>query len=226
MAETEFITARFPENEMPRTQTRAEARERVHGFVRPGERARIREAGEEFGPWRREAEAVERLDDRMARMGVGPKLIVQRENDQEQLSIREVAIAIKIADLGCNPHIEEAHALEYEEFGDALLRSAGIWLCRFIDGTHDVSKHGFLKPDPNGWKGGAEDTFVTSGGMDRLKQVTRFTVELARKKKVNLDNIIVDRSIWSAPDFNERTYGGVQHFHKHEDAPGGHACTP
>ena len=46
---TEFITARFPDAEMPKTQTRRAARKRVHGFIPPGSRARIREAGAEFG---------------------------------------------------------------------------------------------------------------------------------------------------------------------------------
>jgi len=224
MAETEFITARFPENEMPRTQTRAQARERVHGFVRPGERARVREAGGDFGPWRREAEAVERLDERMGRMGVGPKLIVQRENDQEQLSIREVSAEPKIPDLGCSPHIEKSHGLTYAEFDD--LRSGGVFLCRFIDGTHDVSKHGFLKPDPKGWRGAAEDTFVKTGGMEHLEEVARFKVRLAKSGVLVLENVIVNRTIYSAPSFEPRPYGGVQHFHVHEDCPGGHACTP
>jgi hypothetical protein len=224
MAETEFITARFPENEMPRTQTRAEARERVHGFIRQGERARIREAGGEFGPWRRERDAVERLDDRMTRMGVGPKLIVQRENDKAQLSIREVSAAPRIPDLGCNPHIEKSHALTYDRFSD--LRSGGIWLCRRIDGSSVVSKHGYLKDNPNGWKGAAEDTFVTSGGMGHLEEVADFKVSLAKKGELVLATVIVNRTIRTAPDWNPRPYSGVPHYHIHEDAPGGHACSP
>jgi hypothetical protein len=224
MADTEFITARFPENEMPRTQTRAEARERVHGFIRQGERARIREAGEDWGPWRKERDAVERLDDRMARMGVGPKLIVQRENDREMLSIREVSLAPKIPELGANPHIEKSHGLTYGKFHD--LRSGGVWLCRFIDGTRTVSKHGYEKDNPNGWKGAAEDTFVTSGGMDHLEEVAHFKVSLARKGDLVLATVIVNRTIWTAPACDPRPYGGVQHFHVHEDAPGGHACSP
>lgn len=225
MAETEFITARFPENEMPRTQTRAEARERVHLFVRQGERARIREAGGEFGPWRRERDAVERLDDRMAQMGVGPKLIVQREKDKAMLSIREVSLAPRIPDLGCSPHIEKSHALTYDRFND--LRSGGVFLCRFIDGTRTVSKHGYLDDvPPETWRGAAEDTFVKSGGMEHLEEVARFKVALAKKGDLVLATVIVNRTIWTAPDWNPRSYGGVQHFHTHEDAPGGHACSP
>ena len=223
--ETEFITARFPDAEMPKTQTRRAARRRVHGFIPAGSRARIREAGGEFGTWRSERDAVERLDDRMGRMGVGPKLIVQRESDMQQLSIREVSAEPLIPDLGINPHIEKSHALTYAEFGD--LRSGGTWLCRFIDGTHDVSRHGYLDDDPPVvWKGAAEDTFVTTGGMEHLEEVARFKVRQAKSGVLVLSNVIVNRTIYSAPSFDARTYTGEQHFHVHEDAPGGHACTP
>ena len=222
---TEFITARFPDQEMPKTQTRRAARKRVHGFIPPGSRARIREAGGEFGTWRRELDAVERLDDRMARMGVGPKLIVQRESDMAQLSIREVSAEPLIPDLGINPHIEKSHALTYAEFND--LRSGGGFLCRFIDGTTTVSKHGWLDDDPpETWKGAAEDTFVTSGGMEHLEEVARFKVRQAKSGVLVLANVIVNRTIYSAPSFDARSYTGEQHFHCHEDAPGGHACTP
>jgi len=56
---TEFITARFPDAEVPMTQTRARARRRVHRFIPPGSKARIREAGGDFGPWLPEAQAVD-----------------------------------------------------------------------------------------------------------------------------------------------------------------------
>ena len=225
---TEFITARFPDAEMPRTQTLPQALRRVHDFIRMGEKARIREAGGDFGPWRREIDAVERLQNRMERMGVGPKLIVQRERDKAQLSIREVSSAPAIPDLGANPHIEKSHALTYAEFDD--LRSGGVWVCRYIDGTFPpgtVSKHGYLDDvPPETWRGAAEDTFVKTGGMEHLEDVARFKVSLARKGELVLATVIVNRTIWTAPDFDPRPYGGVQHFHIHEDAPGGHACTP
>jgi hypothetical protein len=221
---TEFITARFPDAEMPKTQTKNEALRRVHDFIRMGERARIREAGGDFGPWRRELDAVERLETRMERMGVGPKLIVQRAKDEAQLSIREVSAEPLIPDLGCNPHIEKSHALTYTRFDD--LRSGGVWLCRNVDGTTTVSKHGFLKEPPEGWRGAAEDTFVTSGGMEYLEEVARFKVRQAKSGVLVLSTVIVNRTIYTAPSFDPRPYTGVQHFHIHEDAPGGHACSP
>lgn len=221
---TEFITARFPDGSVPRVQTRRRVRGRVHRFIPLDSKARIREAGGEFGPWLPEPEAVERLDHRMARMGVGPKLIVQRERDRDQLSIREVSAEPRIPDLGCHPTIEKSHALTYAEFPD--LRSGGVFLCRFVDGSRTVSKHGYLKDDPDGWKGAAEDTFVTAGGMEALEEVAHFKVQCARRGILNLATVIVNRTIWTAPDWNARSYSGAQHFHVHEDAPGGRACNP
>lgn len=225
---TEFITAGFPDAEVPRTQTRLQARRRVHRFIPEGSRARIREAGGEFGSWRREADAVERTLKRMDRMGIGPKIIVQREKDMAQLSIREVSAEPLIPDLGINPHIEKSHAITYAEFDD--LRSGGTWLCRFIDGTFPpgtVSRHGYLDDDPpETWKGAAEDTFVKTGGMEHLEEVARFKVSKAKSGVLILSNVIVNRTIYSAPSFDARPYTGDQHFHVHEDAPGGHPCTP
>lgn len=223
MTDTEFITARFPENEMPKTQSRAEMRVRLRGFIKG--QARIREAGGEYGPWRTENEAIERVMTRVDKMGVGPKLIVQRKTDNDQLSIREVAVKLSIPELHANPHIEKSHGLTWAEFHD--LRSGGLWLCRNIDGTNTVSRHGYLDDDPpDVWKGAAEDTFVTSGGMDHLEEVAHFKVAKAKEGILNLDTVIVNRTIWTAPDFNPRAYTGNQHFHVHEDAPGGHPCNP
>lgn len=223
MSDTEFITARFPDAEMPKTQTRAEMRERLHRFLKG--RARIREAGGDFGPWRTEAEAVRRVLERTDRMGVGPKLIVQRKVDMEQLSIREVWRTVSIPELHANPHIEKSHGLTWAEFND--LRSGGLWLCRNVDGTDTVSKHGYLDDvPPEVWRGAAEDTFVTTGGMDHLEEVARFKVRHAKAGTLTLATVIVNHTIWTAPDFDPRPYTGVQHFHCHEDAPGGHPCSP
>ena len=221
MAETEFITARFPDAEMARVQTKAEALQRVHDFIRQGEKARIREAGGEFGPWRREKDAIERLEDRMARMGVGPKLIVQRQRDQAQLSIREVEREAPTPDLGCAPALEEIHFGLWEHFKN--LRSAGRWLCRDIDGTNTVSRHGYWKPDPNGWKGAAEDIFP--GSEDGLAEVAQYTITKTKAGTWKAATVIWLRRIWT-PEQGEHAYTGDAHYHDHIDVAGGQACNP
>jgi len=226
MAETEFITSRFPDGEVPRTQSRTEMRARVHVFVPEGSRARLREAGGTVGPWRSEGELVPRIMARADAMGVGPKLIVQRESDERQLSIREVAAAPEIPELYADPAIEEAHAHIYDEFGANILRSAGVWLCRYVDGTRTVSKHGYHNPD-RGWRGAAEDLFVTSGGMTQLHKVARFTVDRAKSGVLTLGTVIVDTSIFTAAGgWAEKPYGGVRHYHQHHDSPNGRPCQP
>ena len=212
---TEFITARYPENEMPKTQSDKEMMARVRAFL--DGRSRLREAGGEWGPWRPEPEIISRVDQRTSRMGLGPKLIVQRRSDRSQLSIREVEA---IPDLGAAPELEKIHAAVWAEFD---VRSGGLYLCRYIDGTHTTSKHGYLKDDPNGWKGAAEDIFVIGGGMPDLVLVAEFIVNGTKKDILEAETVIVDRKIWT-PSQGWHAYLGVQHFHVHVDVLGGHPC--
>jgi hypothetical protein len=213
---TEFITARYPENEMPKTQTKQEMMLRLRGFL--DAQARLREAGGEWGPWRPKGEIMDRVDRRVSRMGVGPKLITQRKSDREQLSIREVEAVVP--NLNAAPELEKIHAAVWNEFD---VRSGGLYLCRFIDGTHTVSKHGYLKDDPNGWKGAAEDIFVINGGMADLVNVAEFIVNGTKKNVLEAATVIVDRKIWT-PAQGWHAYTGEQHFHVHVDVLGGHAC--
>jgi len=150
-------------------------------------------------------------------MGLGPKLIVQRRSDRSQLSIREVEA---IPDLGAAPELEKIHAAVWAEFD---VRSGGLYLCRYIDGTHTTSKHGYLKDDPNGWKGAAEDIFVIGGGMPDLVLVAEFIVNGTKKDILEAETVIVDRKIWT-PSQGWHAYLGVQHFHVHVDVLGGHPC--
>ena len=218
MADTEFITARFPDAEFVRTQTRGEMRRRVHLFIPPGNRARLRVAGNAsgWGPWRRERDAVARILERTDWPGVGPKLIVQRERDMAQLSIREVTAK---PDLHAQPDLEEIHWGIWEEFE---VRSGGLWLCRFVDGTDSVSKQGYLGKD---WKGAAEDIFPTEGGTDALADIARFTIDRTKRGVYRAATVIWLQRIWT-PSGGERAYSGNPHFHDHIDVPGGVACKP
>jgi len=218
---TEFVTARFPEGEMPKTQDAKEMMRRLRAFLDgPG---RLREAGGEFGPWRSKAETVDRVNRRTGRMGVGPKLIVQRQSDLEQLSIREVDAAPAIPELGAAPALEAIHAAVWSKFD---VRSGGVFLCRFIDGTHTVSKHGYIDDvPPETWRGAAEDIFVIDGGMEDLVLVAEFIVNETRLKRLEAATVIVDLKIWT-PSQGWHVYTGDRHFHTHVDVAGGHACTP
>lgn len=220
---TSFVTARFPEQEMARHSDRMGMLSRTRGFLRPAEEARIREAGvSKYNRWQRAERVFEIVKDRTARQGVGPKLIIQRRTPNlDELSIREVDDHPTIPDLNAHPGIEKSHALTYEKFRGKL-RSGGIWYCRYVDGTHTVSKHGFLAPT---WKGAAEDTFVTEGGMAFQTQVANWKIEQTKKGVLNLATVICDDWIWT-PQGGKRAYGGVRHFHIHEDCSGGRACNP
>jgi hypothetical protein len=213
---TEFVTARYPDAEMPKTQDKKDMMLRLRGFLDgPG---RLREVGGEFGPWRPKGEIMDRVDRRVSRMGVGPKLIIQRKSNRDQLSIREVEAIVP--NLNAAPELEKIHGAVWSNFD---VRSGGLYLCRFIDGTHTVSKHGYLKDDPNGWKGAAEDIFVINGGMTDLVHVAEFIVSGTKNEILEAATVIVNDKIWT-PSQGWHAYGGSVHYHCHVDVAGGHAC--
>lgn len=213
---SEFVTARYPEGTMPRVHSQAQMVARVKTFMPPGVRARVREVGGEWTRWLLQPRAIDRILNRVTKMGVGPKLIVQRESDRDMLSIREVSL---VPDLGAAPEIEKIHAAVWNKF---KVRSGGLWYCRYIDGTRTVSKHGYLT---SSWKGAAEDIFVLSGGMPALINVADFIVTETRAKRLKAATVIVDQDIWT-PASGWRVYGGQRHYHAHTDVTGGGACRP
>ena len=222
--QTEFITARFPESEMERKTGREAMLARTTAFVRkhadrPQRRSRLREAGRDFGPWKSPQEIIGQVERRTAVMGCGPKLICQREHDREQLSIRELEAEVPHPDLGCAPELERIHFAVWDEFND--VRSGGRFLCRFIDGTSTVSKHGYLTDE---WRGAAEDIF-REGDMDDLIAVANFIVVSTTADHLKASRVIVDDRIWD-PDSGWHPYGGNRHFHCHVEVEGGHACSP
>jgi hypothetical protein len=211
----EFIFTSFPDGEIARTLKRPTLVKRLHAFIPQGTKARIREIGQDFGPWRRESDAIDRILDRVDRMGVGPKVIVQREKDRAMRGIRELS---SLPDLGANPEIEKIHAAVWKRYS---VRSGGLWLCRYIDGTSSVSKHGYLG---SGWKGAAEDIFVNAGGMPELVKVGQFIVDQTKRGNLKAATVIVDNDIWTSGGW--RVYGGQRHYHVHVDVAGGTACKP
>jgi len=145
---TEYVTARFPDASMPRTSNRPTMLRRTRRFVTahadgPRRRSRLREAGGEFGPCKSPNEILGQVQRRTAEMGSGPKLIVQREHDREQLSIRELESEPTGPDLGSHPDIEAIHYAVWDQFAGEV-RSAGRFVCRYIDQTLIVSRHGYL----------------------------------------------------------------------------------
>jgi hypothetical protein len=214
VAATEFVTARYPDAEMPRTQDKTEMLARVRDFIRSGDKARIREQGGEWSRWRSEQDSVKRINDRVSVMGVGPRLIVQRESDRDMLSIRELS---KVPDLGAAPALEAIHAFVWGAFD---VRSGGLWLCRYIDGTRTVSRHGYKGSN---WRGAAEDIFVLSGGMPQLVKVGQAIVAKTKNGQLKAATVIVDNDIWT-PSSGWRIYSGHRHYHVHTDISGGTAC--
>jgi hypothetical protein len=217
---TEYRTARWPEREFVKTQTRPGALERLSKFMADERQARMRFKGRTvFGAWRHPSFIQARVEDRLKTMPVGEVIIVQRETDREQLAIRKMEKDV-VADLGCHPMLEVAHAYLWEKYD---VRSGGRWYCRFIDGTWTVSRHGFWQSGPSGWRGAAEDVFVNEGGMEQQEEMADDTVQTF--KGDGLLEVISNRRIWT-PSRGWHPYGGHPHYHEHLAFMGGVACRP
>jgi len=218
-----YITAKFPESEIVRETGRTKAMLRVRRFMaRAGnQQSRIREAGGDFGPWKKNIEIQRIVRKRTSNRGT--KLIVQRQADTQQLSIRAIEPEPPIADLGCHPEVERIHASVWNQFRGNV-RSGGIYVCRFIDGTSTVSKHGYRgSTPPPPWRGAAEDIFIKSGGMTELERVADYIVAETQAGRLSAATVIVNRRIWTR-DGGWRAYTGVTHYHIHVDVDGGQPC--
>ena len=98
------------------------------------------------------------------------------------------------------------------------------FVCRYIDGTDTVSRHGFI--DPRGaWKGAAEDVFI-DGDMGDLVAMARAIVDAAEEGVLDLDTVIVNRMIWTSGTGVWHEYNGAVHYHVHVDKLAGEPCRP
>jgi hypothetical protein len=70
----EYVTARFPENRKERVTKRRAMVDRLHTFIPPDSRIRLRLVGETFGRWRRERDGVARVLEIVDRSEVGQEL--------------------------------------------------------------------------------------------------------------------------------------------------------
>jgi len=129
----EYVTARFPENRKERVTKRRAMVDRLHTFIPPDSRMRLRLVGETFGRWRRERDGVAWVLEIVDRNEVGQKLVVQRESDREQLSVRQVE-TLFVPDLGAHPMIELLSAELVEEFSMNVLRDG-------VKGTQTTDPH-------------------------------------------------------------------------------------
>ena len=119
--------------------------------------------------------------------------------------------------------IEVAHGWIWDRF-PGRVRSGGRFVCRYIDGTHTVSRHGFI--DPHGtWRGAAEDVFI-DGDMGDLVAMARAIVDAAEDGVLDLDTVIVNHMIWTSGTGVWHEYNGAVHYHVHVDKLAGVSCRP
>jgi len=183
---------------------------------------RIRGRGSDFGPYRKRKDIRQQVGRRTNFNDFGYRVFVQRKRDSKVLSIWKIEVEDPIPDLGCAPDIEKAHAALVKRYGAAAIPSGGRYYCRYVDGSHIVSHHGYVGP---GWKGGAEDIFSVPDNMDSLGDKAYFLVAETKAGRLNLNRVIVGNSSWS-PSTGWEWYGGEYHRHVHYQTAAGSPCSP
>jgi len=225
-----FVTAtrRWP---MPwgnrKVQTREQMVDRMLAFTAVASRARIRDKGNfdvrRFGPWRLRKDIRSRVRNRTRNNGVGYEIFVQRGNDRRTLRIHKVEVDSPVPDLGCHPEIERAYAALVARFGRAGIVNGGIYVCRFVDGTRIVSKHGYR--DVSGaWRGAACDIFSDPDTMGALGDRANFLVAETRAGRLRLSRVIIGQSVWESFDGRWHFYTGAFHRHVHFEVAAGSPC--
>jgi hypothetical protein len=224
MPQKRYLTQRYPESEKVKETGRRRALTRTKAFMtKKGGSIQLREPGEPYGPRLTAREALRRVA-RRSRIRHTFKAIIRRLSDGEEFSLRTInKESFPVPDLGCLHAIEVAHGWIWDHF-PGRVRSGGRFVCRYIDGTHTVSRHGFV--DPRGtWKGAAEDVFI-DGDMGDLVAMARAIVGAAEESVLDLDTVIVNRMIWTSGTGVWHEYNGAVHYHVHVDKLAGEPCRP
>lgn len=149
------------------------------------------------------------------------KVVIEREDGKKFVIVKVEAQAKpgEGPDLGCAPMLETMHYLLLEKFPKA--RSAGRFVCKFVSGTSQVSKHGYQN-DPV-WHGAAEDFFFES--FDQQTAAFNYMIDRHQAGDCEIDMLISHDQFWT-PETGKRPYSGVFHSHLHQQVAGGSPCHP
>lgn len=220
------VESRLPGGNWSTRQTlsRAEMLVRFEAFsAKWNRRYRLRHRGQDFGPWLIRPVARYRVRRRTARFDDDYRIFIQRSSDGKVLSIHKVEDLPDVPDLGCHPAIEEAYAALIRKYGKDSIRNGGIYYCRYVDGTHTVSRHGYRSTT---WRGAAGDIFSTPDTMTALYEKAKYLVGETKLRRLDLDAVIVGSAVWTKADGQWHPYYGAFHRHIHMEAHSGGPCNP
>lgn len=152
---------------------------------------------------------------------VGARLDIHAQNNVFTLRAVEVAPAVSAPDT--HPVIAALYVRVFTKYG--WVTNLGNWYCRYISGTHTVSRHGYYAPT---WKGAAQDFGAENG--DQLLLLAYAIVHWATDPTDpafygKIATVIVHDRIWTQGS-GWSGYGGVYHYHVHADTEAGVPCSP
>ena len=204
MAELEYVHARYPSGDNQRTTTREQFLARLWNFEDKS-RIRTKWSGEDgWGRWREAGPAVRRIRQITGRMGVGPKLVIQRESDLECISVRKVTPPLSIIDTNGNLKADTWWSAVNAEFAEYHPRFAGAYVCKSIAGSGGTpSQHSY---------GNAVDIFFDT--FQDQERVAAWAV--AHADEFSLEHVISGDRIWTR-GVGWHAYTGDYHAHLHVD---------
>lgn len=100
----------------------------------------------------------------------------------------------------------------------------GNWYCRFIAGTHEVSRHGYYAL---AWKGAAQDFGADSAQHleDLAEEIVHWATDATDEFYGKIATVIVHDRIWTRNE-GWHHYSGIYHYHVHVDVDEGVPCSP
>jgi hypothetical protein len=180
----------------------------------------IEKDGGGLGPDRTTAE-VNRIVKQWTRTAsVGSRLDIHTQDDVFNLKAVEVAPPIAAPNIA--PPLDKLYVRVFTKYG--WVTNLGNWYCRYIAGTHIVSRHGYYTTL---WKGAAQDFGADSGSQ--LELLAYAIVHWATDPTDTdfygkIATVIVHDRIWTNGTWGH--YSGEYHYHVHCDVLAGVACRP
>jgi hypothetical protein len=175
--------------------------------------------GEE-GPVRTEGEVNKIVRNWSKKGEIGSRLDVHAQDTVLAFKCIQVAPPVPAPDIA--PELVPVYVRVFTNYG--WVTNLGNWFCRYIAGTHTVSRHGYYGTS---WRGAAQDFGCPDSAHLELlaNNIVHWTTDHTDPLYGKVDTVIVHNRIWSKTG-GWNTYNGVYHYHVHIDVQSGSPCHP
>lgn len=174
----------------------------------------------DLGPIRDEAEVNKIVRQWSSVAKAGARLDVHAVDTVLAFKSVEVAPPIVAPDIA--PDLVPVYVRVFSQYG--WVTNLGNWYCRFVAGTHTVSRHGYYT---SFWHGAAQDFGCPDAAhLEMLAlAIVHWATDPTDPLCGKIDTVIYHDRIWTRTG-GWQHYGGVYHYHVHVDVSQGGPCSP